>query len=215
MIDTVVCPACRRALRVPDTLRGQMVKCPACEHTFTATEDLELAPRRHGEEAPAEQQQQRQSQRAPAPRPRRRDDDDDDLRPPRPRRRRRDDDDDDYDDDDRFRRRPYPVMPGKVQAVAIMTLVGGIFALVVGGVLMLTCIGMLWPGTYYTMVAGIMCIIKSIQLFSPTSRTEGPPTATAIMQIVNIVNLDIINVTLGILNLVFLNDPEVQAYYRG
>jgi hypothetical protein len=209
MIDTVVCPSCRRALRVPDTLRGQLVKCPACELTFTATEDLEPAPRRVGEGAAVEQQPQ-PVPLPPSPRPRLRDDDDyDDRR--RPRRRRRDDDDD-YDD---RRRRPYVAPPGKAQAIAIMTLVGGIFATIFGIVLMMTCFGLFWPGTYYTMVAGIMCIVKGSQLLSPNSRYEGPPTATAVMQIVNIVNLDVINVTLGILNLVFLSDPEVRGYYRG
>src|ERR1700728_1343098 len=101
MIDTVVCPACRRALRVPDTLRGQLVKCPACELTFTASEDLESAPRRAGEDAPPREQQQ------PAPRPRLRDDDDDSRA--RPRRRREYDD-----DDDQPPQRPYVAQPGKV-----------------------------------------------------------------------------------------------------
>jgi len=32
-----ICPACNRALRVPDALLGQAVKCPTCLHEFPAT----------------------------------------------------------------------------------------------------------------------------------------------------------------------------------
>jgi hypothetical protein len=32
------CPACRRSLRVPDELIGQLVKCPSCLSEFTGTE---------------------------------------------------------------------------------------------------------------------------------------------------------------------------------
>jgi predicted Zn finger-like uncharacterized protein len=36
MQTTVPCPSCRRELRVPDSLIGKLVKCPACAQTFTA-----------------------------------------------------------------------------------------------------------------------------------------------------------------------------------
>ena len=36
----------------------------------------------------------------------------------------------------------------------------------------------------------------------------------AIMQIVNIINCDMVNLTLGIITLVFLNDPEVRDHLR-
>ena len=36
MQNTVPCPSCRRELRVPDSLIGKLVKCPACAQTFTA-----------------------------------------------------------------------------------------------------------------------------------------------------------------------------------
>jgi hypothetical protein len=34
------------------------------------------------------------------------------------------------------------------------------------------------------------------------------------MQIVNIINCDVVNLTLGIITLVFLNDPEVREHLR-
>src|SRR5947209_6123436 len=36
MPEFLNCPSCKHPLRVPDTLLGQMVKCPACGLTFTA-----------------------------------------------------------------------------------------------------------------------------------------------------------------------------------
>lgn len=210
MIDTVVCPACRRALQVPDTLLGQLVKCPVCEQTFTANEELEPAPRRFGEgRSPRAGEQPKAEQLSPNNRRRYAENFDDDDR-----RRFRDDYDDDDAHDRRFSRAPIP-MPGKARTVAALTLVGGIVAVIVGLVLALTCVGLLWPGTYYTMVTGVLCILKGAQLLSPGGRFEAPPLATSIMQIVNIINLDLINVTLGILNLVFISDPEVRRYFRG
>jgi len=78
-----------------------------------------------------------------------------------------------------------------------------------------TCVGLLWPGTYFSLVCGILCIVKGAQLLSPSGRYEGPPTVTAILQTINLINLDLVNVTLGILNLVFINDDELRGYYRG
>jgi predicted Zn finger-like uncharacterized protein len=38
------CPQCQRPLRVTDELLGRLVKCPACQHTFTAPTSVEPAP---------------------------------------------------------------------------------------------------------------------------------------------------------------------------
>jgi|TARA_B100001250_G_scaffold401668_1_gene413825 hypothetical protein len=99
--------------------------------------------------------------------------------------------------------------PGKAQAIAIMTLVGGIMSI-------FTCIGLalgtmfLWITWVYSLVLGIMAIIKAAKMLSPDPY-EGYTSAKtiAIMQIVSIVSCDIINMTMGILSLVFLSDPEV------
>src|SRR4051812_22466469 len=40
MPTTVICPSCRRELRVPDNLVDQRVKCPACGQTFSATAEV-------------------------------------------------------------------------------------------------------------------------------------------------------------------------------
>src|SRR5262249_1265968 len=53
MPTIVECPSCNRKLRVPDDLIGQMVKCPTCATTFTASADQ--AGSASQEEAPAQE----------------------------------------------------------------------------------------------------------------------------------------------------------------
>ena len=196
MSDTITCPSCRRTLRVPESLRGQLVKCPTCEQTFTAAPEGGPPPR---QEAP------------PPPRPRDRYEDE-----PPPRRVKRDEWEDDRDDYDRPRRRGAE-KPGKVQAIAIMTLVGGIMATLLGVGLTLggfpVCC--LWPGTYFSLVMGIMAIVKGAELLGENAHRSKPPTAVAVMQIINVINGDFVNLTLGILTLVFLSEPEVKRFFRG
>src|SRR5438128_297902 len=36
MPDIIQCPQCERKLKVPDTLRGKVVKCPTCGVAFSA-----------------------------------------------------------------------------------------------------------------------------------------------------------------------------------
>jgi len=100
--------------------------------------------------------------------------------------------------------------PGKVQAIGIMTLVGGILAL-------LTCFGIalgtmfIYIPWIYSLVLGIMAIMKGSQMLGSN---PAPAFAIAIMQIVNIINCDMVNLTLGIITLVFLSDPEVREHLR-
>ena len=114
-----------------------------------------------------------------------------------------------------------PQKPGKVVAIAIMTLIGGIYALVLGLSLVFVaifgtlCIGLLWVPIYFSFVVGIMGIVKASKLLGKNDRYEKAPNAIAVMQIINVINCDIINCVLGILILVFLSDPEVKAYYQG
>ena len=115
--------------------------------------------------------------------------------------------------------------PGKLQGIAIMTLVGGIlatlfslmwavyalfFALMSFGV---GCICLIGP--IYQLTAGILCIVQGSKLLGNNPDPYYAKTkTTAIMQIVCIICFDWINLVLGIINLVFLNDEEVKAYIR-
>tara|TARA_B110000438_G_scaffold282435_1_gene309493 strand:+ start:217 stop:837 length:621 start_codon:yes stop_codon:yes gene_type:complete len=117
------------------------------------------------------------------------------------------------------------VKPGKLQAMAIMTLVGGIIATIssiIWGIyaaitaiftLGIGCICLIGP--IYQMVAGILCIIQGSKLLGKNPDPCYAKTKkTAIMQIICIICFDVLNLTLGIISLVFLNDEEVKAYIR-
>jgi len=146
------------------------------------------------------------------------DDDYDDE--PRPSKRRARYEDDDYDDEPRpsKRRGRGSERPSKVQAIGIMVLIGGIMALLYGlmglGFGIASCVGLLWPGIYYSFVLGIMGLIKGIHLMGDKAYKETPPQGIAIMMIINVINCDLINLALGIVVLVFLGDEEVKDYFR-
>ncbi len=111
--------------------------------------------------------------------------------------------------------------PGKVQAIAIMTLIDGVLnilyaisfalGLVVGAFgtfgLTLLCV----PVAVLPLVVGILEIIGSAKLLNAQPRKFKVQTI-AILEIVNIISLFFPSLIVGILNLVFYNDPEVKAY---
>src|SRR5262249_17992550 len=152
---TITCPSCGRQLRVPDDLLGCLVKCPACSHNFPAPPDEPVSSRRSSSPPKLEEADDRPSPR----RPRAVKDED------YPHVSRRDE------------------KPGKVQAIAIMMLVGGILAVLHGFAWAVSIVGLCWPGTYYSFVFGVLAIVKASRLLSETAYREMPPQALAIMQI--------------------------------
>jgi hypothetical protein len=118
-----------------------------------------------------------------------------------------------------------PIKPGKLQAVAIMTLVGGIIGVLVGltygcyfSLVTLATFGfgvVLMVLPLYALIFGIMAIIRGSQMLGPNSLPAFKSAKSiAIMQIINIICCDVLNLIMGIINLVFLNDPEVREYLR-
>ena len=111
--------------------------------------------------------------------------------------------------------------PGKVQAIAIMTLVDGIlnvlWSFVVGigvlsGAIATFGIGLLCtPIAILPLVVGIFEIIAGAKLLKSPARKFKVKTI-AILEIVNIISFAFTSLVVGILNLVFYNDPEVKAY---
>ena len=82
----VACPSCGGKLRIADALRGQRVRCPACNHTFdgeppasAAASPLDL-PLQLAIDEPSPPPLERPLPEAPPPEPPRRSNDDDDLR---------------------------------------------------------------------------------------------------------------------------------------
>jgi hypothetical protein len=111
-----------------------------------------------------------------------------------------------------------PPKPGKVQAIAIMCLVDGILNILYGGGLTVGFLaGMVTacctPLGLYPIVLGILEIIEATKLLADPIRTDRPARWLAVMQIVNIISGDVISLVVGILSLVFYNEPEVVAYY--
>lgn len=220
--DILHCPLCRQGLRVPPGLAGRRLKCPACTTDFDppAPADaggaagwpatVSLAPVRFGPPPPRRAELDREEPAPPGPRrrhPRDHDDhdeDDDEDEDAAPRRRR-------YHPRDYHRDRP---RPGKVLAVAILMLIGGILNLLVTVALVLSCVGLVWPGTYLAATTGVLCIVKASGLLGSRAYRESAPTAAAILQIVCVVNLDLFNLAFGIVELVLLNDAEVRDYLR-
>jgi hypothetical protein len=202
------CPSCNRKLNVPESLLGQVVKCPSCAATFaaatTGAQPAGSVPSGH-------------------PGPQGFPDDPADVPPARthPMQPLGQEHDDQQSPTQRSLRQRPAEKPGKVQAIAIMTLVGGILA-TINALILLASFGLatmgvccLWPGPYYGLVVGIMAIVKGTQLMGEESHRMAPPRGIAIMQIINIINLDVPNCVMGILTLIFLNEPETAKYFRG
>lgn len=114
-----------------------------------------------------------------------------------------------------------PEKPQKVQAIAIMILVNGILNILYGIILTITVVvGSLFLGivcaplTILPSVLGIFEVIYAAKLI-PTYPTQPvKPTQTLpILEIVAVLSGNFISLVAGILNLVFFNDPEVEAYF--
>ncbi len=199
MATIIDCPACGRKLRVPDELFRQLVRCPTCGESFTAVEGHGVPEETYAREyytahppGPAPE-----ARRTPGP----------DTAPyehPRERPELR------YDPQGR------PGKPAKVQAIGFMFLFGGIFALLLGFGMYIGAISgkcCLFPGGSYSLLLGLLAIIKGSNLLGESAHKMFPPRAIAVMQLVNILNLDVANLVLGIITLAFLNEPEVKRYF--
>jgi hypothetical protein len=204
MPQIVTCPECTKALQVPDELIGKTVQCPECKNTFPAS----LAAERDGDSdagrADIKTTRSPGKDKKSKTKTRDRDDDDDDDR---------DHDDNDLDIAKRSRRRGEE-KPGKVLAMGIMMLIGGIFAVLYSLIWAGSSMGFccLWPGTYYSLVLGILAIIRASALLGSNAAQQTVPSGIAIMMIINIINGDVMNCVMGIICTIFCSDEEVTNY---
>jgi hypothetical protein len=111
--------------------------------------------------------------------------------------------------------------PGKVQAISIMTLVNGILNII--GSLSITffvVIGTLGfgllcaPFTLLPIVLGIFEIIYGSKLLAENPVGVKPNPTMAILEICCILAGLVNSCVIGIVHLVFINDPEVKAYFE-
>ncbi|MDP2311385.1 MAG: hypothetical protein Q8P41_00655 [Pseudomonadota bacterium] len=114
--------------------------------------------------------------------------------------------------------------PGKVQAIGVMHLIGGIFNLIIAAMWVLA--GLSWgvatlgigfvmccPVLLYLPV-GILEIVSGVRHLSSDHSGLQPPKGIAIVEICMILTCSTFSMIFGILTLVFLSDPEVTAYYE-
>jgi hypothetical protein len=120
---------------------------------------------------------------------------------------------------------PQKSRPGKLQAVVIMTLIDGILNILYGlilavtmgigaiGTLGITCLCV--PAGIYAVVVGVLEILAATKLMPEPPKVQEFPKYVAVMQIINIISGNVFSAVVGILALVFGNDPEVVAYFQG
>ncbi len=109
-----------------------------------------------------------------------------------------------------------PAKPGKVQAIAIMTLVSGIVNLfwglaAVGGLLWTV---FCWPFGAFPLVLGVLEIVYATKLLSSGQMPVQPAKTVAIMEICNILYGNVFSLIVGIIALVLYDDPEVKSFYE-
>ena len=117
------------------------------------------------------------------------------------------------------------VKPGKVQAIAIMTLVGGILAIlaslawaiyvIIFGMISfgLLCVFIVFP--IYQLTAGIILTVRGARMLGKNPQAAySSAKSSAILQIICIICCDVFNLVMGIVSLVNQGDPQVRAYMR-
>ncbi len=112
-----------------------------------------------------------------------------------------------------------PTRPGKFQAVAVMTLVGGVASLLWtllvawAGLTSLFFVCCFIPSGLYSFIAGILITVQGARLLGQNARPILPRTASAAtLMIVCILAFNPICLVLGIINHWLLNDPAVREY---
>ena len=115
------------------------------------------------------------------------------------------------------------VVPGKVQAIGIMHIIGGIMnlilALIWGVYGLLTGVMTFGIGLVICCPAFILLPIAIVEIISGVKHVSKdhtglkPPRTTAFVEMGALLGCSMMSLIFGILTLAFLNDPEVEAYY--
>ena len=110
--------------------------------------------------------------------------------------------------------------PGKLQAIAVMSLVMGIVNILAGTYWLVAGLMMFLVGVVFTIipasyliVLGILEIVNASKLLPDPVKVAQSPKYVAVMEIVAIVTCNVMALVVGILNLVFYNDEEVEMYF--
>ncbi|MBI4761698.1 MAG: hypothetical protein HY780_10815 [Chloroflexi bacterium] len=108
--------------------------------------------------------------------------------------------------------------PTLIQVTAWMTLVSGVVNLfwgfVASGTALATIIGVLCiPFTILPAVLGVFELIYAAKLFSEPPQILRPSTNIAVFEIASALTGNLFSTAVGILALVFYNDPAVKDYF--
>ena len=114
---------------------------------------------------------------------------------------------------------PTQSTPGKVQAISIIMLVNGILNVLAGititGAAVASIVGLLcMPIAVLPLVLGIFEIVYASRMLSGKTVESNTIKTLAIFEIANILYGNVLSVVAGILNLVFLDDPETKAFLQ-
>ena len=166
------------------------MQCPQCQHAFTAVARTE------SKTPKAEEPVFVSASQAPDER--------------ESKRRARNDDADE----------PMPIRrsekPSHVTGMGFMALIGGIFAMLLAVGLGAGSAGVccVWPGTYYSLIIGIMAVVRGSALLGDHAHEQPLPKTLAILMLINIINGDMVCFVLGIIMLTFCGEKEVIAYLK-
>ena len=112
----------------------------------------------------------------------------------------------------------YPEKPTLVNIIAWTTLASGIvnlgWGLVISAAALLTIVGICCtPLTILPAILGIFEIIYAAKLLSTPPQVVRPATNLAILEIVCILTGNVFTMVVGILSLIFYNDPAVKNFF--
>jgi hypothetical protein len=114
--------------------------------------------------------------------------------------------------------------PGKIQAVAILSLISGItnilwmlivgISILIGGVASFGIGCLFIPIVIPPIVLGVFEILYATKLLAAPIKTNKPSMTIAICEIACILTFNPIPLAAGIVALVIYNDPAVKAYFQ-
>ncbi len=112
----------------------------------------------------------------------------------------------------------YPHKPSLVNVIAWTTLASGIvnlgWGLVISATALLTIVGICCtPLTILPAILGIFEIIYAAKLLSTPPQAVRPATNLAVLEIVCILTGNVFTMVVGILSLIFYNDPAVKEFF--
>jgi len=113
---------------------------------------------------------------------------------------------------------PYGDSPGLVKTIAVITLISGIVNIfwgliataIVVPTIILACLAVF---TILPTILGVFEIIYALKLLNNPPQPVQPSTTIAILEILTVFVGNVFSMVVGILSLVFYNDPQVKEYF--